>query len=439
MNYIENAIMRDILKQSKNACKNDKEKSQEKEDYKKEGEILQESPLRDDSFSDGIKMAEGLFTNMVKNLMESRERMEELLQKKEEDYKKSEEISLEKEEDYKKSGEILQKSLLRDDFFPDGIKIDKTKIFPTVVLATMSSGKSTLINALLGKEILPSCNEACTALTYSILDDDSDAKEVIYTTDRNGKVSVYEDNLAEELLRINTSTDVTDVFIRSHIDGVLNTDKALLIIDTPGPNNSCDASHQDILFNTLKKIKGGLFLYVLNATQLGIYDDRNLLTTLKCLIEEDKNKKILFVLNKIDQLDEERGESIEDCVQSARKYISTNGFLNPEIIPVSARAALLFKKVLNGEQLTRRECREFCSLYRLYESKDFNMRKYAVTEELNDQSKKIIFHGIEYTIGNLYQAIENTGIGFIEDQIQKMQIRSSGQIKNTIKVRNTKR
>lgn len=359
MNYIENAIMRDILKQSKEACKNDKEKSQEKE------------------------------------------------------------------EDYKNEEEILEESLLRDDFFPEEIKIDKTKIFPTVVLATMSSGKSTLINALLGKEILPSCNEACTALTYSILDDDSDAKEVICTTDRNGKVNVYEDNLAEELLKINTSTDVTDVFIRSHIDGVLNTDKALLIIDTPGPNNSCDASHQNILFNTLEKIKGGLFLYVLNATQLGIYDDRNLLTTLKCLTEEDKNKKILFVLNKIDQLDEEKGESIEYCVRLAREYISKNGFSNPEIIPVSARAALLFKKVLNGEQLTRREYREFCSFYWLYESKDFNMRKYAVTEELNDPLKKIIFNDIEYTIGNLKQAIENTGIGVIEDYIQKMQIRST--------------
>ena len=36
-------------------------------------------------------------------------------------------------------------------------------VFPINVIATMSSGKSTLINALLGKKMMPSKNEACTA------------------------------------------------------------------------------------------------------------------------------------------------------------------------------------------------------------------------------------------------------------------------------------
>ena len=63
--------------------------------------------------------------------------------------------------------------LISKDFFAKGIEIDTKKIFPMLVIATMSSGKSTLINALLGQQILPSKNEACTAKTYSILDDDT--------------------------------------------------------------------------------------------------------------------------------------------------------------------------------------------------------------------------------------------------------------------------
>ena len=270
-----------------------------------------------------------------------------------------------------------KESLVSADFFPDGIKIDETKIFPMVVMATMSSGKSTLINALLGNEILPSSNEACTALTYSILDDDADSKEIICTTDTKGRVKVYETNLAEELYRINSSPDITDVFIRSHVNGVLNTDKALLIIDTPGPNNSRDESHQNILFNTMEKIKGGLFLYVLNATQLGINDDKKLMLTLKTITKKNPKIKVLFVLNKVDQLDEEQ-ESVEEFVKIASDYIKEQGFSNPEIIPVSARAAILFKKVLAGENLTRLEYRDFCNLYELYKSTDFNMRKYAL-------------------------------------------------------------
>ena len=70
-------------------------------------------------------------------------------------------------------------NMISRDFFPDGIKINEKRIFPMAVIATMSSGKSTLINALLGKEILPNSNAACTALNYSILDDDQKTKEII--------------------------------------------------------------------------------------------------------------------------------------------------------------------------------------------------------------------------------------------------------------------
>ena len=38
-----------------------------------------------------------------------------------------------------------------------------------VVVATMSSGKSTLINALLSKKLLPSSNEACTATITKVI------------------------------------------------------------------------------------------------------------------------------------------------------------------------------------------------------------------------------------------------------------------------------
>ncbi len=46
-------------------------------------------------------------------------------------------------------------------------------IFPVNVIATMSSGKSTLINALLGRNLMPSKNEACTATITEILDMDA--------------------------------------------------------------------------------------------------------------------------------------------------------------------------------------------------------------------------------------------------------------------------
>lgn len=327
-----------------------------------------------------------------------------------------------------------EKSLISNDFFPKGIKIDRKKIFPMLVMATMSSGKSTLINALLGKELLPSSNKACTALAYSILDDDADSKEIICTADTKGKVRVLEENLAEELIRINSSLDITDVFIRSHVKGVWNTDKALLIIDTPGSNNSRNVMHQKILFNTFKKVRGGLCIYILNATQLGINDDQKLMLALKEAINQNPQIKVLFVLNKMDRLDREK-EAVEEFINKAGIYIKEQGFSDPDIIPVSARAALLFKKVLAGEKLTRSEYRDFEELYGLYKPVDFNMRRYAFTEGLKNQSDAIILRGKKYIVGNLNQAIENTGISLIEEYIQRTQIASSGQLKNTVRVK----
>lgn len=328
----------------------------------------------------------------------------------------------------------LKESLISKDFFPDGIKIDESNIFPVAVVATMSSGKSTLINALLGKEMLPSSNAACTALNYSILDDDRKSKEIICVTDTSGKTRIIEENLAEELHRINEAQDVTNVFIRSHIDGVLNTDRALLIIDTPGPNNSRTTVHENVLHDIVKKMRGGVFLYLLNATQLGVYDDKSLLIFLKEIVSKNPEIKIVFAINKVDQLDEEY-ESIQGLVDNAKKYIENIGFVQPDIIPLSARAALLFKKVLLGQSLTRKEKLNFRNLYYLYRSTDFNMRKYAITNELKNQSKMIEIDGAKYSIGDLNQAIANTGITMLENYIQKAQILSSSQIKNTLKVK----
>ena len=42
-----------------------------------------------------------------------------------------------------------------------------------------------------------------------------------------------------------------------------------------------------------------------------------------------------------------------------RSFFEENGFTDPEIIPISALSALVFKKVLNQDELTRLEKRFF--------------------------------------------------------------------------------
>lgn len=327
-----------------------------------------------------------------------------------------------------------RESFLSNDFFPSGISVDEGSIFPMVVMATMSSGKSTLINALLGGQVLPSKNEACTAKKYMILDDDQSDGTTIYITYKNGQTLIEKENISEELERANNNEEVVEVLIKDDIKGVLNTDRALLVVDTPGPNNSRDKSHEKVMEDVISKVKGGLFLYVMNATQMGINDDKYLLWKIREQITENPKISLIFVLNKVDQLDEDRGESIEQFVSIAKEYLLSNGIEKPYIIPVSALSASLFKKVLNGVELTRNEYRSFCDCYDVYQPKDYSMRSFAITDTLKNQNDKVQVRGTEYMIRDLNRAIDNTGIRLLEEEIQKAQILSSGIIKNTVNV-----
>ena len=51
----------------------------------------------------------------------------------------------------KKNAAQHEQALISKDFFDSEISVNIHKIFPVAVIATMSSGKSTLINALLEK------------------------------------------------------------------------------------------------------------------------------------------------------------------------------------------------------------------------------------------------------------------------------------------------
>ena len=60
---------------------------------------------------------------------------------------------------------------------PDVIRtfeMAKSRDFEVNVVATMSAGKSTLINSFLGQKLMPAKQEACTATITEIKDNDSD-------------------------------------------------------------------------------------------------------------------------------------------------------------------------------------------------------------------------------------------------------------------------
>ncbi len=316
------------------------------------------------------------------------------------------------------------RQLVVDDFFGTGIDVNLSQVFPVIVMATMSSGKSTLINALLGEDILPSQNMACTAKVFYLLDDDTATSNKLYLTKKDGSVSCEESNLTEKLKVANNDENVLEILLTGQIKGVQNTNRNLLMIDTPGPNNSTDRTHEEIAKGIMDKVNGGLILYVMNATQMGTNDDKKLLEFVSDQLRVKPDLKVMFVVNKVDEFEQER-ESILKCIRETKNHLISCGFKNPDIVPVSALAALLFNKVEKSVELTRTERNNFQKLFDIFYSAKLNLGVYSMVDDVSVLSENVNMGTDEIPLIQLKDAFANTGIPELERKIQGYQILSS--------------
>lgn len=229
---------------------------------------------------------------------------------------------------------------------------NKTKYI--VIAASMSAGKSSLINALVGRELLPSGNEATTAKIARITVT-AEGKQLSQAYTRSGAISMSNNLIcAAQIKEWNKSEEVSAFDIVLPYLGVKRHSMlaGYTLIDTPGANNSRDASHRAIFIDTVWAYPKCTILYVLNATQLGTTDDAEIIRSIR---EINPKQHIIFALNKVDELDDELGETAKHYVAKARKYLQGLGYTNPKVIPLMAQPALIAQKSIAQADIARRE------------------------------------------------------------------------------------
>lgn len=314
----------------------------------------------------------------------------------------------------------------------------KNGIFEVSVIATMSSGKSTLINSLLHTELLPSENKACTATICRILDnDDMDHYEAeCYSSDKKTVVYPRQEITVEKMKEFNSDKRVTYIDIEGSVPAIPSNKIRLCLRDTPGPNNSRNNNH-GILTNSIIKRTNAVVLYVMNATQIGIVDDK---TLLKNISEEMKKAgkqsrdRFIFVINKCDALDEEKGETTEKLLDDVRSYLKQFGIIEPTLIPTSARLALLIRKDRKGDKLSRTERNILNQVDDFVETELLHFEKNAiltptVREKLQKQVEK--YHAdednwdLEALIHTGVPAVEETICEYIEKYAYPMKIKDA--------------
>lgn len=228
--------------------------------------------------------------------------------------------------------------------------------FDVLVLATMSAGKSSFINALLGRELLPSANVATTACLTSIAHRRTAKSFRAACYSHTGtRIGVQKDASADHVRAWNADSQVRHIQLSGRFDEGTRLASGLVVHDTPGPNNSQDGQHEALMLDAVRTVPFKLLCYVLNAGQLGTWDDRRLLERLRALLARRRRARLVFILNKVDLLDPEQGEDLPLCVGKARDYLEGLGFARPIIIPTMANLALCARKALNAEPLTRVE------------------------------------------------------------------------------------
>jgi hypothetical protein len=231
----------------------------------------------------------------------------------------------------------------------------KDSKFEVNVVATMSSGKSTLINALLGQQLMPAANEATTATIVKIIDTDQDNFSAV-AYDKSGQAVKRLDNVTlEDMQALNADIKVSTVEIKGKIPCVSSVGMKLVLVDTPGPNNSRDKRHEEMTYKMIADSDKSLVLYVMNGQQLGINDEKIFLDYV-CQSMKDGGKKarerFIFAVNKMDAFSPDPQDDGPKCITNALENVKSGledrEIYNPNIFPVCSLPALQKRAEMKG-------------------------------------------------------------------------------------------
>ena len=292
------------------------------------------------------------------------------------------------------------------------VKAIANKEFRVVFTGIYSSGKSTVINALVGKNVLPQAEGTCTdKICYIKHSKEYGYSKIVYVL-KNGKTKEFICNNGEQsqekIRNASKEKDVDEIYIyvdMSHLyPDNLEKEFRLVFVDTPGTGSedgddvskknednthieltrkilSSDDKEMVVLISDKKTVSSGI------PEILDIFDQK---------AGEDRgcyNDRFLFVLNQCDtykfhprEKDAMTGryEGLENEVFKLKKTISrkahgreTRNIDNPRIFPISAATALAIKIGCNNAENKPKRETELRDYYDAYD--DF-------CEKLTDRS-----------------------------------------------------
>ncbi|MFE5540508.1 dynamin family protein [Streptomyces sp. NPDC056492] len=210
--------------------------------------------------------------------------------------------------------------------------------FRIMVLGEFSSGKSTLINALLGKRLLPTKANPATAFTTVLRWGETERAWLYRDGDRQGSETAVttEEFKREVALQIDAKgAPRTPSFALAVVEQPLELlRRSVEIVDSAGINESSD--RELVTLRYLEEVDAVVFV-----TDAGrpftLHETENYLTRVRKLGHRD----IFFVVNQFDRIEEEeRAEVMSRCRNSVAELAGESGGAPANVFFVSALQAL---------------------------------------------------------------------------------------------------
>jgi small GTP-binding protein len=211
-------------------------------------------------------------------------------------------------------------------------------IFTVVVVGEFKRGKSTFVNSLLRKNILPADVTPTTACIHTITY--GEEKGVIFYKDGSQK----EFPVGSEVLDGFTAdgeNEAEDVnYIGLSVESPLLRNRVALV-DTPGIDD-INEQRSDITYQFIPRADAVFFLLDITSPV-----KQTEFTFLKDTLLEQGKENIIFLANFVDRMDEEEEE---EALETVRRRLASSGIKNANVWPLSAKMALL-GRLKNDEEM----------------------------------------------------------------------------------------
>lgn len=241
------------------------------------------------------------------------------------------------------------------------------EVFHLVVVGEFSRGKSTFVNALLGRQILPASKNPTTAIISKIIYGKKPAFRLFYQDEKQPQTLSEEEFF--KLTAPKEPDESDEASIQAYIEQQENLTRIdfaeiayplsfcqdqVEMVDTPGTND-LSAARIEITYQYLNHADAVILL--LAATQPLTASEA---AFLKERILGNQIEDIFFVISRKDELDDEEQEkSVIDFIEkNLREILPPEISLKNRIFLVASRAALFYHMQENGKEISAKQALE---------------------------------------------------------------------------------